>query len=61
MRTKAARDRAYHVSMYALTEENRVCRLSREDLVKRQQEIWQDCYGDMKKDENSHEAVSRDK
>lgn len=43
--TKQARDRAYTVMMAALAEEHRIRKLSREELARRQREIWQDCYG----------------
>lgn len=44
--TKGDRDRAYHVQMAALAEENRVCKLSDEELRRRQEEIQDACYGE---------------
>ena len=44
-KTKTAADRAYTVLMYGLSEENRLCPLPKEELRKRWNEIWQDCYG----------------
>jgi hypothetical protein len=42
--TKGARDRAYRVAMHALAEENRVCKLTDEELSRRMREIWESCY-----------------
>ena len=41
----AERQRNYHVMMYGLSEENRVCKLSPEELSRRQREIWDICFG----------------
>jgi hypothetical protein len=43
--TRQARQRAYAVQMAALAEEHRVMKLSREELTRRQKEIWEDCFG----------------
>jgi hypothetical protein len=43
--TKQERDRAYRVLMYGLSEENRIIPLSKEELLRRQKEIYEDCYG----------------
>ena len=50
MRTKgithAAKMRAYNVMMAALSEEHRLLNLPREELLKRQREIYECCFGD---------------
>jgi hypothetical protein len=53
--TRKERDRNYHVMMYGLSEENRIMKLSKEELRRRQNDIWDSCYGDLEKpDDNKH-------
>ena len=53
MPTKKERERWYKVQMYALSEESRVCQLPSEEVTRRSNEIWHDCFGDVKKDESN--------
>ena len=46
MMNRAAQERAYKAQMAALTEENRVMQLPREQLLQRQREIHRDCFGE---------------
>jgi hypothetical protein len=59
MITRKARDRAYHVLMYGISEENRIMQLSREELLRRQKDAWDSAYGDMT--EAQLEKASRDR
>ena len=43
--TRKAKDRAYQVLMYGLSEERRVCGMTDAEFSRRQKEIWRDCYG----------------
>ena len=46
--TQKAKERAYKVLMYGLTEERRVCGMTDEEFSRRQKEIWRDCFGEEK-------------
>ena len=52
------RERSYHVSMWALGEENRLGLLTREQLLQRQKEIWENCFGDLPENEREETQAS---
>jgi hypothetical protein len=46
--TRKAKERAYQVLLYGLSEERRVCGMTDEEWTRRNKEIWRDCFGDEK-------------
>jgi hypothetical protein len=40
------RQRAYNVMMHALAETHRILKFDRRELLRRQQEIYRDCFSD---------------
>jgi hypothetical protein len=45
--TMKSRERSYNVMMYGLSEENRIMKLSKEQLRQRYKDIWDSCFGDL--------------